>query len=380
MPPSLLLITNIPSHYQISLGKEWFRLLGDNFRIAFITPQPQDRLALGWEDSSKTLPWAIRVWESEEQRECLHRCIDAFDCVIKGDAPIDLVRERIRRGKLTFIYSERIFKRGFIPGFAWWLRRLMRDYWPLNRPNYHLLAAGAYCPMDMRRVGMFKDRKWTWGYFPAMRTDPPPPRANDVLKMLWAGRMLDWKRVDLAIELARRLKAQARRFYLDVIGDGPMKSKLVLQCRRNGLEDVVRFLPPTSPEGVRNAMLNADIFLMTSNYREGWGAVINEAMDSGCCVVSSKGPGAAPWLIEHGRNGFIFESGNAAQLCSIVSTLLEQPEKCREIGIEAWKTMAENWSPKIAAERLVTLIEGLLGRRPIPDFHRGPCSVAKVLP
>ena len=379
MGPSLLVMTNIPSHHQIPLGGELFRLLGDNFRMSFSSRPDEDRLALGWRDSSKALPWAIRVWESDEQEKYLRHCIDRFDCVVIGDTRTYLVRERICSGKLTFRFTERIFKRGFIPGFVWWLPRLVKDYWPLNRPNYHLLAAGAYCPLDMQRVGMFKDRKWTSGYYPAVRTEPPPLRENSDVKMLWAGRMLDWKRADLAIELVRRLKGRARRFSLDVIGDGPMKAKLAGQCQRNGLEDVVSFFPPTSPEGVRDAMLKADIFLMTSNYREGWGAVINEAMDSGCCVVSSKGPGAAPWLIEHGKNGFLFESGNVEQLCSIVSALLEQPEKCGEIGAQAWKTIAAYWSPKIAAERLVELTYGLLGRRPIPDFHRGPCSIAKVL-
>jgi glycosyltransferase involved in cell wall biosynthesis len=226
---------------------------------------------------------------------------------------------------------------------------------------------------------MFKDRIWNWGYFTAVRNAPPPPRKKDITKMLWAGRMLDLKRVDLAIELARRLKDHKRAFSLDIMGNGPMEAKLVQQCQRNGLEDVVHFFPSTSPEGIRKAMLDADIFLMTSNYREGWGAVINEAMDSGCCVVSSKGPGAAPALIEHGRNGFLFESGNVDQLFSIVSDLLEQPGKCYEIGMEAWKTISEQWSPKVAAERLVSLTEGLLGRRPIPVYSRGPCSVAKVL-
>ena len=107
--------------------------------------------------------------------------------------------------------------------------------------------------------------------------------------------------------------------------------------------------------------------------------MINEAMDSGCCVVSSKGPGAAPLLIEHEKNGFLFESGSVTQLHSIVSNLLSQPEQCRVIGMNAWKTITETWSPKVAAERLVALVEGLLGRRSIPDYHHGPCSNAKVL-
>ena len=37
--------------------------------------------------------------------------------------------------------------------------------------------------------------------------------------------------------------------------------------------------------------------------QEGWGAVVNEAMNSGCAVVADHMIGAAPWLIRQGENG-----------------------------------------------------------------------------
>ena len=53
-------------------------------------------------------------------------------------------------------------------------------------------------------------------------------------------------------------------------------------------------------------MERADIYLATSDRQEGWGAVINEAMNSGCAVVADHMMGAVPYLISHEENGMIY--------------------------------------------------------------------------
>ena len=113
---------------------------------------------------------------------------------------------------------------------------------------------------------------------------------------------------------------------------------------------------------------------MPSNFEEGWGAVINEAMAAGCCVVTSNGPGAAPWLIQQGHTGFMFESGNLAQLTDTLAGLLKKPEVCQEIGNCAWAAMRTEWTPNVAACRLIAHAEALLNRSDLPNFHTGPCS------
>ena len=49
------------------------------------------------------------------------------------------------------------------------------------------------------------------------------------------------------------------------------------------------------------------IYCLTSDKNEGWGAVLNEAMSSGCCPVSSIEAGATPYLVKDGVNGFSFD-------------------------------------------------------------------------
>ncbi len=53
---------------------------------------------------------------------------------------------------------------------------------------------------------------------------------------------------------------------------------------------------------------------MTSHRGEGWGMVVNEALSCGCCVIANRELGAAPWLVEHGKNLRVF----IADLCQVI--------------------------------------------------------------
>ena len=72
-------------------------------------------------------------------------------------------------------------------------------------------------------------------------------------------------------------------------------------------------------------MRNHDIFIFTSDRQEGWGAVLNEAMDSGSTVVASDAIGSSPFLIKDGQNGFLFKSENHKSLYQKVAYLIDNP-------------------------------------------------------
>ena len=103
---------------------------------------------------------------------------------------------------------------------------------------------------------------------------------------------------------------------------------------------------------------------------------LGEAMAAGSCVVSSTGPGGAPWLIEHGRTGYLFPSGDLNALCGALSPLVADLGQCSAIGQAAWEKMHTAWSPEVGAERFVHLATGLLERGVRPDYTDGPCSGA----
>ena len=108
---------------------------------------------------------------------------------------------------------------------------------------------------------------------------------------------------------------------------------------------------------------------------EGWGAVLNEAMNSGCAVVASNAAGSTPFLIEDGKNGFSYSYGDINALYRAVTTLLENPERRCEMGVKAYETIVNEWNADNAAERLVCLADRILSGEACPTvYSSGPCS------
>ena len=174
--------------------------------------------------------------------------------------------------------------------------------------------------------------------------------------------MIDWKHPELALETAAYLKKQGLSFHLEMVGDGELKPRLEEQRKRCGLEEQVSFSGFLPPEEVRRHMEQADIYLFTSDRKEGWGAVANEAMNSGCALVADHMIGAIPWLVAHGENGLVYQDGRACELFRMTESLVRDREACRRLGRNAYDTIVETWNAKKAAGNLVKLAEELLNK------------------
>jgi glycosyltransferase involved in cell wall biosynthesis len=123
------------------------------------------------------------------------------------------------------------------------------------------------------------------------------------------------------------------------------------------LEDYVHMMGAMRPEEVRKYMEKSEIFLFTSDQNEGWGAVLNESMNSACSVVVNSQIGSAPYLICDGQNGLHYHKGNADELFENVKTLMLQPTYRRKLGECAYHTMINTWNAQIAAQRLTQFAE-----------------------
>lgn len=122
----------------------------------------------------------------------------------------------------------------------------------------------------------------------------------------------------------------------------------------------------------------ASVHLSTSSFQEGWGAVVNEAMNSACAVVASHAIGCVPFLLRHGENGLVYRFGDAEGLYSNVRWLLEDRERCAPLGVQAYKTITSAWAPSVAASRFLAIARGLMAKGEV-FFGDGPCSLAPAL-
>lgn len=118
--------------------------------------------------------------------------------------------------------------------------------------------------------------------------------------------------------------------------------------------------------------------MFTSDRNEGWGAVLNEAMNSGCAIVADELIGAVPFLIQDGVNGFIYKDKSLKSLTQKVEKLIQDKELRERFAKNAYQTLMTNWNAQTAAEHLMILINNIQNKQNI-SIKEGPCSKAEIL-
>ena len=182
-----------------------------------------------------------------------------------------------------------------------------------------------------------------WGYFvepskyetlPVRETGKMLPRE---LKVLWVGRLLNWKRVDTIVRAVcehanlKRADNPLPKMTLDIYGMGTEKSHLKKLSSGHG--DIINFHPAVPIEEVRRQMRLHDIYVMSSNEHEGWGAVVNEALEEGMRVVGTCAAGSCATMFSPNN---LFMVGDWRALSHMVRNGLGQ------VGIG-------DWTPRFAA-------------------------------
>lgn len=353
----VVFVSNYYNHHQSAMSEEFFKQTNGQYRFIQTEPMDEERRNMGWEQ--KDLP--SFVIESYRDKETYKQCVDLInsaDVVIAGSAPEKMIRKRIRSGKLVFRYSERIYKNKKkllqLP-----LRFIKYHFDNYPYKNVYMLCASAYAARDYAITGMFKGKTFKWGYFPAVKKYENIEKLIDdktPASILWVARLIEWKHPDASIRIARRLKQAGYKFRLSLIGNGELENKIREMIKAEGVEDCVQMLGAMSPEDVRKYMEQSEIFLFTSDFNEGWGAVLNESMNSACAVVASHAIGAAPFLIRDGENGFIYKNGDENDLFNKVKFLLDNTEKRKEMSLKAYKTMTETWNAENAVKNFIKLV------------------------
>ena len=378
----IVFFSNYMTHHQLPFCLEMIKLADVEFIFVCTEKIPQQRLDFGYEDLNLKYDFILRAYESQNEKIQAKKLADEADVVIVGSAPMEYVFDRLKKKKLTFRCTERLYKKQY-RGFQF-IKNALINYWINGRhKSLYLLAASAFASADYKKNRTFINKAYKWGYFTEVK------RYKDIQQMvdkkarnsiLWAGRLIDCKHPEMAIQVAKKLKQDGYDFTLKIIGNGPLQAPLEQLIKDNKIEGTVELLGALSPNEVRLHMEASEIFLFTSDRNEGWGAVLNEAMNSACVVVASHAIGSVPYLLSNEDNGMIFKDGCCEDLYLNVKRLLDDSEKRKLIGINAYKTMQKVWNPSVAAQRLVDLCKSLSKEKNAFNlFESGPCSKAEEI-
>ena len=351
-PPKFIFVSNYLNHHQIPFCNAVYKILQGRFAFIQTEPMEEERVRMGWQEKN-TCPYVKYFYEEPELcKELIENC----DVVLFGGTDDEsYISQRLKQKKAVIRYSERLYKQGQWKAVSpRGLLKKYQDHTAYRKDNVYMLCSGAYVPSDFHIVRAYPDKLLRWGYFPETRHYDVDKLMAGKQKgnILWAARFIDWKHPELPVEAAKWLRDMGCSFHMDIIGGGELDDMVKSLVSEYGLENYVTLQGYRTPEEVRGFMERADIYLVTSDRKEGWGAVVNEAMNSGCAVIGNHMIGAVPFLIKLGENGLVYRDGQEQELFAQIKELLEDREKCHSLGRNALETIEREWNAEIAAKRL----------------------------
>ncbi len=175
--------------------------------------------------------------------------------------------------------------------------------------------------------------------------------AERPVSLMFVGRLVDWKALDLLLEVLADLKELP--FELQVLGDGPERARLEAQSERLGLGDRVHFHGFLPQRECAERLAAADALVLPSLYECG-GAVVLEAMAMGLPVIAHDWGGPADYLDE--SCGILLDPTEGVeslkkQWAGAVRRLVENPELRRALGRAGYDKVRRefSWSKKVDA-------------------------------
>ena len=375
-------VSNYINHHQIPLCDALYERLGRGFAFIQTMPMEAERVEMGWGVAENEIPYVMCLYEDEY--ECLKRIMESDVVLFGWTGREDIVMPRLQSGKTTLRVSERLYREGQWKAVS--PRGLIakyREHIRYRKENVCMLCAGAYAASDFHLIGAYPDKLFKWGYFTKLRTYGDGAFAamkpkEGPLQIVWAGRFIPLNHPEYAVRLGAALQKNGHAFRIHMLGGGEMEAALKQEIRREGLSESFVFYGYTGPEQVRDVMEKCHIHLFTSNHLEGWGAVVNEGMNSGCVEVVDARVGAAPFLIRHGENGLLYQSGSYDEMEALVFDLFENWEARRAMGRAAYETIRDMWNAEHAAAALLQFSDRLRQGKIVPE-KEGPLSPAPVI-
>jgi glycosyltransferase involved in cell wall biosynthesis len=183
---------------------------------------------------------------------------------------------------------------------------------------------------------------------------------RETIQIIYVGRLVDWKRVDLLLSACARLVGEVS-FQLHVVGEGPLRGALETQVRQLSLTDDVQFYGFLSQAKAAELLRDSDMMVLPS-MRECGGAVVLEAMASGVPVIATDWGGPADYITE--GTGILIPPRKpeefVKELSDAVVWLAKNPDARAKMG-QAGRTRTEQFYDwQVKAEMLLRIYQEVL--------------------
>ena len=258
-------------------------------------------------------------------------------------------------------------------GFGGLLRRVKyaHERQRIGRNVSFIMAMGQIGVDWFTNCGYPASSIYPFSYVTGAQDIPSEPRAVD--QAIYVGRLLRLKGIDLLLRALANLPGKR----LTIIGDGPERSRLQRLARRIHVNERITWEGNHTGPQVAKFIASSSLLVLPSR-KDGWGAVINEALMLGTPVVCSSACGASD-LIRRTFLGSVFRSGDVADLANKMMLSFDAA-----IEGEGFKRTLD-WTEAIATSKIADYFEQIVrhakrgGPRPIAPWRTQTTGITMPL-
>lgn len=255
------------------------------------------------------------------------------------------------------------------------------------RLRQRLLAAGADAVVvngasgerHMRRIGsgahVLRIPYATEAAFLAHRRAPDRSPGPSPLRLVFVGQFVHGKRIAELIGMLDRLLADlpdAPQVELNLVGQGPLWEQFEALAQDHGRKRslAVNIFGPVAHDALPALLATHDALLLPSAF-ETWGMVVNEAMAVGLPVLGSRQAQAVEEMVRDGREGWLFDAGDADSERRAIAALLGTTPLRRDRMGRLARASAEGLSEAAIASRWCALVREMSAQGPASDEPSG---------
>lgn len=160
------------------------------------------------------------------------------------------------------------------------------------------------------------------------------------------GRLEKIKGYEELIDVFKIVINKNKKIILNIVGTGSEFDTLNDKIKKFKLENNIKLLGYKNPSELSKLYNNSSVYVMTS-ISESFGIVLIEAMSHKLPCVSFDSANGACEIIDNNRNGYLVSNRSKEEMASKILELIDNKEKCQELGNNAFIKSKEYLSKNI---------------------------------
>ncbi len=245
---------------------------------------------------------------------------------------------------------------GCFPAWAWPSAMLQLKLWRHWRHAFNAVVANSHATARLLEQDGIGPVEVIWNGVPSSAAQPAlsgPPT------VVFAGRLVWEKGVDLLIRAFAEVRGQLRDAELVIAGDGPERPRLQRLIAELSLESSVLLMGHLTRPEVQECFAAAWVQAVPSRWREPFGIVAAEAMMRGTAVIATTGGGLAE-IVQQDRTGILVPPNDVRSLAAALRRLLADRDLAASLGRTGREFALANLSEDMFVERFLGVYERLL--------------------